>query len=186
MKVAVLLGTARPTGAGHRVGEWVKDAVAADKNLELDFVTLADLGLPFFDEDFSPKYKHYQGKDYTNEAGKAWAERVGAADAFIFITPEYNHSYSALLKNALDWVGPEWSGKPVAFVGYSMVQYGGVRAVEHLRNVAAELNLQPVNVAVLVGGVNEAIDENGVANDDLNGALKNLLGELHGLGQKLA
>jgi NAD(P)H-dependent FMN reductase len=186
MKVAVLLGSARENGTGVRVGQWVRDAVSADSRFELDFVPLVELGLPFFNEEFSPKYRQYMGKEYANADGKAWADRVGAADAFVIVTPEYNHGYPALLKNSLDWVGPEWSGKPVAFVGYSIVPLGGVRSVEQLREVAAELNLQPVNLAVLVGNAGEAISEKGVASsDELNAALKTALESLYDLGQKL-
>lgn len=187
IKLAVIVGTSRPNGNGHRVGAWVKQIVTADSRFELDYVELDSLNLPFFNEDFSPRYKQYSGKDYTDPAGKAWAERMAGNDAFILITPEYNHGYSAILKNALDWLWHEWSGKAAGFVGYSVSSFGGARAVEQLRQVAAELNLQPVNGAVLIGAVEEAIDQSGAAQKDgTDAALKTLLDELAKLNNKLS
>jgi NAD(P)H-dependent FMN reductase len=186
MKLAVLLGSARKNSTGTHVAEWVTEIITSDKRFELDFVNVADLDLPFFNEDFSPKYMHYMGKDYTNPKGKAWAERVAAAEAFIFITPEYNHSTSAVLKNALDWVGIEWDGKPVGFVGYSITQFGGVRAVEHLRQIAPELGLIQTTRPVLVSNALDAIAENGMPEDDtLKNTLAALLDDIYALGEKL-
>jgi NAD(P)H-dependent FMN reductase len=186
MKLAVILGSARH-GAGKRVAKWVTDTVDTDGRFELDFVDAVSLELPLFNEDFSPKYKHFQGKDYTNPKGKAWADRVAAADAFIFITPEYNHSISGLLKNTLDWVGPEWTGKPVGLVGYSGTPYGGIRAVEHLKQIAPELGLVQVNATVLVGAVPETITESGTTSSQtIQADLAKVLDEIHTLAGKLA
>jgi NAD(P)H-dependent FMN reductase len=186
MKLAVILGSAR-NGAGTKVAKWATNTIDADGRFELDFVDAVSLDLPFFNEDFSPKYKHYQGKDYTNAKGKTWAQRVADADAFIFITPEYNHSISALLKNALDWVGTEWAGKPVGFIGYSSTQYGGVRAVEHLKQIAPELGLIQANATVLVGTAPETIADDGSTSDEtIKGNLTQVLDEVHMLATKLS
>jgi NAD(P)H-dependent FMN reductase len=122
MKILVVLGSARQNGLGQRVGKWVHGVSAADTEHETEVVSVAELNLPLFNENFSPKYRHYTGSEYTNAEGKAWAERVAGADAFVFVTPEYNHSIPAALKNALHWVGSEWADKPVGFVGYSITR----------------------------------------------------------------
>lgn len=161
MKLLVILGTVRQNGNGHKVAKYINKAVESDDRFELDYADLKEVNLPLFDEDFSPKYKQYSGKEYTNKDGLAWAERVKNADAYILITPEYNHSYSAAIKNALDWVGLEWDGKAVGLVGYSVGGFGGVRAVEHLRQVVPELGMVQTISALNFSGVNEAFDENG-------------------------
>lgn len=185
MKVLVILGSARKGGTGQRVGQWVKDAVNAQGDLELDYVSVDELNLPIFNEAFSPKYRHYTGDDYTNPDGKAWAERVAKAEAVIVVTPEYNHGYPGGLKNSFDWVGTEWQGKPVAFVGYSITQFGGVRAVEQLRQVVTEMGMHQVPNAVLVGTAQEVLSESGVSSsDELNGTLSGVLKDLVALGAK--
>lgn len=177
MNIIILMGSARKNGTGAQVGEWVQSVVATDKRFVVDYIVASELNLPFFNEDFSPKYRHYSDQEYTNAAGKEWAARVAKADGFIFITPEYNHSYSAALKNALDWVGTEWSDKPVGFVGYSITQFGGVRAVEHLRQIAPELGLIQTRIPVLISGVPDSITEN---NDSApRQAMSKLLDELY-------
>jgi NAD(P)H-dependent FMN reductase len=85
---------------------------------------------------------------YTNELGKKWAAKVAEADAYIMVTPEYNHGYPAVLKNAIDWVFYEWQGKPVGFVSYGTVS--GSRAVEQLRQVVIELSMHPIRNAIHV------------------------------------
>lgn len=187
MRIAIILGTARERGVGHRVAKWITDTASTDERFEVDFVDTATLNLPFFNEDFGPKYRHYSGAEYTNPEGKAWAERVAQAEAFLFITPEYNHSTSAILKNALDWVGPEWSGKPVGLVGYSITSFGGARAIEHLRQIAPELGLHQVREALLISTAQEVISEEGKPKvQELDTPLKTLLDEVYDLGTKLA
>src|SRR5207244_1039413 len=84
--------------------------------------------------------------DYGNPLANRWAAKVAEADGFVFIAAEYNHGYTAALKNALDWIYREWRRKPVAFVGYGNA--GGARAIEQLRQVAVELHLAPLKAAV--------------------------------------
>ncbi|HET9722132.1 MAG TPA: NADPH-dependent FMN reductase [Candidatus Saccharimonadales bacterium] len=140
MKLMILWGSSRQARQGGVVADWVKRHAEHDSRFEIDFVDLQELDLPFFDEPLSPFAMKREGKDYTNPNGKAWAERVGRCEGLLIVTPEYNHSYSAVLKNALDWVGPEWVDKPVAFVSYGGIS-GGARVVEQLRTVTIELGL---------------------------------------------
>lgn len=186
MKLLVLHGSARINGTGSHVTKWVADTAKNDERFSTELVHVADLDLPFFNEAFSPKYRHYSGHEYTNPHGKAWAKKVAEADAFIFVTPEYNHSVPAALKNALDWVGMEWANKPVGFVGYSGVPYGGVRAVEHLRQIAPELGLVQAHHTVLVGHAPDRIAEDGTVSDEfLVRALPPLLDEIYHLATVL-
>ena len=178
MNVMIVVGSARASGSGSRVGSLVATLAKEYSDLQAELVSVGELDLPPFDEDFSPKYRHYYNKDYTNPAGKAWAERVAAADAFIIITPEYNHSTSGSLKNALDWVGTEWDGKPVGLVGYSITPFGGVRAVEHLLQISHELGLRPTQAYALIGDVTNAVQEDGSADEQTQKAIKAILQEI--------
>jgi NAD(P)H-dependent FMN reductase len=109
MKLMVIFGSSRQGRKGEVVANWVKNHAQQDSRLEVDYVDCRDLNLPFFDEPLSPFSMKRQGVEYTHPEGRAWADRVGKVDGAIIITPEYNHGYPAVLKNALDWVGPEWA-----------------------------------------------------------------------------
>lgn len=123
----IIVGSVRPGRAGLPVAEWVKRAAEEHAGFAVDFVDLAELALPFMDEP-----NHPSKREYTQPHTLAWSERVDAADAFIFVTPEYNHSYSPVLKNAIDFLSQEWWRKPVGFVSYGGVSAGsrGVASIE--------------------------------------------------------
>ena len=156
----VIWGSSRQGRNGGPVIEWVKRHAAEDQRLEVDFVDLREVKLPFYDEPNSPFGMASAGQDYTHPEGKAWAERVGKADGFILVTPEYNHGPTAVLKNALDWVGKEWLDKPVGFVSYGSAA-GGARAVEQLRSITIELGLVQVANAIAFVFYKQAFEENG-------------------------
>jgi NAD(P)H-dependent FMN reductase len=126
-KLMIIVGSVRPGRIGLPVAHWVRSVVDADDRFDVDFVDLKELALPFMDEPNHPA-KH----DYTKPHTIAWSERVGAADVFIFVSPEYNHGYSPALKNAVDFLAQEWWRKPVGFVSYGGVSAGsrGVAAFE--------------------------------------------------------
>ena len=123
----IIVGSVRPGRAGLPVAEWVKRAAEEHAGFTVDFVDLAELALPFMDEP-----NHPSKREYTQPHTLAWSERVDAADAFVFVTPEYNHSYSPVLKNAIDFLSQEWWRKPVGFVSYGGVSAGsrGVASIE--------------------------------------------------------
>lgn len=178
MKLMVIWGSSRQGRNGGVVAEWVKRHAAADKRLELDFVDLQTLTLPFFDEPVSPFSMAREGKAYVNPKGKEWADRVGAADGFIIVTPEYNHGPAAVLKNALDWVGPEWSDKPVGFVSYGSTA-GGARAVEQLRSITIELGQPQVANAIHFVFYRQAFNEQGEPNHEgTNDSLQKMFDEV--------
>ena len=124
----IVVGSVRPGRIGLPIAEWVKRVTAERSNsVEIDFVDLAELALPFMDEPNHPSMRQYT-KQHTLD----WSARVDASDAFVFVTPEYNHSYSPALKNAIDFLGQEWWRKPVGFVSYGGISAGsrGVVAME--------------------------------------------------------
>jgi NAD(P)H-dependent FMN reductase len=137
MRIAIIVGTTRPGRHARDVADWVHGHAAGRRGVRYDIVDLADHPLPLLDEPVPPSFGQYQ-HDHT----KAWAATIGQYDGFIFVTPEYNHSTSAALKNAIDYLYAEWNNKAAALVAYGSL--GGARAVEHLRGVCAELQIATV------------------------------------------
>lgn len=121
--IMIVVGSVRPGRAGLPVAEWVRSHLERQPDVEIDFVDLAELALPLMDEPEHPA-KH----QYTQQHTIAWSARVAAADAFVFVTPEYNHSYAPALKNAIDYLHDEWWRKAVSFVSYGGIS-AGTRAV---------------------------------------------------------
>jgi len=178
MKLMIIWGSSREGRNGGVVAEWVKRHAEADSRLEVDFVDLKELNLPFFDEPLSPFTLADQGKEYTHPEGKAWAERVGRAEAVLLVTPEYNHGPPAVLKNALDWVGREWADKPVAFISYGSTA-GGARAVEQLRSITIELGLVQVANAIHFFFYRQAFNDQGEpSHEGTNDSLRKMFDEL--------
>lgn len=139
--IGVILGSTRPGRHGEQVAEWVLEHARQRTDASFALVDLAEVGLPMLDEVLPPAMGQYAGAHT-----RAWAQTVARFDGFIIVTPEYNHSVPAALKNALDTVYAEWNDKAVGFVSYGA--QGGVRAVEHLRGVAAELQMADVRAQV--------------------------------------
>jgi NAD(P)H-dependent FMN reductase len=137
LKIAVILGSTRPGRNGKVVADWVTAQAATRPGADYELIDLLDYPLPHFDEPMSPRAGQYAG-----EHTKAWASKIAAYDAFVFVTPEYNHSTSGVLKNAIDYLYAEWNNKAAAFVSYGVV--GGARAIEHLRGVLSELQVAHV------------------------------------------
>jgi NAD(P)H-dependent FMN reductase len=136
-KVGIILGSTRPGRNGEAVAKWVYDIASRRGDAEFELVDLLDYKLPHLDEAIPPS----QGQ-YANEHTKQWAAKIAEFDAFIFVTPEYNHSTSGALKNAIDFLYAEWNNKAAGFVSYGAA--GGTRAVEHLRLIAGELQIADV------------------------------------------
>jgi NAD(P)H-dependent FMN reductase len=136
LKIAIILGSTRPGRNGEAVAKWVL-AQAADRTANYELVDLADYPLPHLDEVIPPAYGQY-----ANDHTKKWAATISGFDGYIFVTPEYNHSISGVLKNAIDYLYAEWNNKAAGFVSYGSL--GGARAVEHLRGIAAELQIADV------------------------------------------
>jgi NAD(P)H-dependent FMN reductase len=137
LKIAIILGSTRPGRNGAAVAEWVLGRAGSREAADYELVDLADFPLPHLDEAIPPSAGQYAG-----EHTRRWAETVAGYDGFVFVTPEYNHSTSGVLKNAIDYLYGEWNNKAAAFVSYGAL--GGSRAVEHLRGIASELQLAHV------------------------------------------
>jgi NAD(P)H-dependent FMN reductase len=136
-KIGIILGSTRPGRNGEAVAKWVHAIAGKRQDAEFELIDLKDHPLPHLDEPIPPSAGHYS-QDHT----KAWAKTIDALDGFVFVTPEYNHSMSGSLKNAIDYLYAEWNNKAAGFVSYGSA--GGVRAVEHLRSVMAELQVATV------------------------------------------
>jgi NAD(P)H-dependent FMN reductase len=137
LNIAIILGSTRPNRVGAIVAEWVNGLADKRTDAKFELVDVAGLGLPFLDEELPPAVGQY-----ANQHTRDWAAKVASFDAFVFVTPEYNHSVPAGLKNALDFVYAEWADKAAGFVSYGAA--GGIRAVEHLRLILAELQVATV------------------------------------------
>lgn len=151
-KLMVIIASTRPGRVGLPVGRWVHQRAVERPTLDVDLVDLAELGLPFFDEPHHPRLRRYQ-HDHT----RIWSARVAEADAFVFVTPEYNHGYNAALKNAIDFLHHEWKHKPVAFVSYGGVA-AGTRAVQQLKPVVVSVGMTPLVDAVYIPFVASLVD----------------------------
>jgi NAD(P)H-dependent FMN reductase len=144
LKVKVIVGSTRPNRFSEKPAEMILEEAKKRQALDVELVDLRDYPLPFFEEPAPPGL---QVRDnYPKPAIMKWRAKVVEGDAFIICTPEYNHGYPAVLKNALDYVYYDWSRKPVAFVSWGGT--GGTRGVEQLRLVAIELDMAPIRFAV--------------------------------------
>jgi NAD(P)H-dependent FMN reductase len=140
-RIGVILGSTRPGRRGEQVARWVMDVASRREDAEFDLIDLVDYPLPHLDEPLPPSMGQYQ-----NRHTRDWAATIGQFDGFIIVTPEYNHSTSGVLKNAIDYLYAEWNNKAVGVVSYGAV--GGARAAEHLRLIAGELQMAAVRTNV--------------------------------------
>ena len=143
LKVKVILGSTRQGRFSEIPGAWIMEQLKAQPGVEAELLDLRDYPMPFFEEAMPPSAKK---EEYPNPIVEKWRLKVADGDAYIVIAPEYNHGYSAVLKNALDYVYPEWNKKAIGFVSYGSAM--GARVVEQLREVAVELQMAPVRAAI--------------------------------------
>ena len=137
LKVGIIVGSTRPGRKAEAVARWVHEIARKRTDAEFEVVDIQDFNLPLLDEPVPPSMGQYS-KPHT----RARAAKIDSFDAFVFVTPEYNHGTSGALKNAIDFLFAEWNNKAAGFVGYGSA--GGVRAVEHLRLVMAEVQVATV------------------------------------------
>ncbi|TDO50532.1 NAD(P)H-dependent FMN reductase [Kribbella sp. VKM Ac-2527] len=174
LRLAVIIGSNREGRLAPVVANWFLGLVEAHPSYVLDLLDLAEVKLP----ETQAQKPAFLGA-YDSPLVEAFAERIEAADAYVVITPEYNHGYPASLKHAIDSVYHEWKGKPVSFVSYGGVG-GGMRAIEQLRLVFAELHTVTVRNTVCIPMARLAFDANGVPleREPLETAAATLLTEL--------
>lgn len=141
LKVAIIIGSTRPNRNSEAVSKWIYSIAKRRSDAEFELVDILDFNLPLLDEPIPPSMGQYS-KEHTNQ----WSEKINSFDAFVFVTPEYNHSFSAALKNAIDFLFREWNNKAAGFVSFGSA--GGVRAVEQLRLVMTEVKVATVRAQV--------------------------------------
>ena len=141
IKVGIIVGSTRPGRKADAVARWVYDIAKKRSDAEFEVVDISDYHLPLLDEPIPPSMGQY-----SNPHTKAWAAKIGSFDAYVFVTPEYNHGTSGALKNAIDFIYAEWINKAAGFVSYGSGL--GLRAVEQLRLVMAELQIADVRAQV--------------------------------------
>jgi NAD(P)H-dependent FMN reductase len=150
-RIAVILGSTRPGRRGEQVAHWVLDHAKTRDDAEFELIDLLDYPLPHLDEPLPPSMGQYQ-----NPHTQDWATTVSGFDGFVFVTPEYNHSTSGVLKNAIDYLYAEWNNKAMGVVSYGIT--GGTRAAEHLRLIAGELQLADVRTNVALSMITDFKD----------------------------
>lgn len=188
LRLQVIVGSTRETRAAEKVFHWIARRAEVHGAFEVEVLDLRDWPLPMFAEHMGT-LGDLADPSYSDPVVKRWNQTIKQGDAYIFITPEYNHSFSGVIKNAIDnvFVSFAFRNKPVGMVGYSGGLVGGARAVEQLALVAIEADMVPLRNTVLVGGVGGAFADDGepvdVASD---AALTVMLDDLAWWGNLLA
>ena len=142
--ISVIIGSTRQGRFSERPAEWILKHLKKRSEVDARLLDLRDYPMPFFDQPVppaTPGRPHYE-----HEVVKKWTAAIAQSDGFVFVTPEYNYGPAAVLKNAIDWVYPEWNRKAVGFVSYGSAM--GARGVQQLRETAIELQLAPVRSSV--------------------------------------
>ncbi|GAB3445776.1 NAD(P)H-dependent oxidoreductase [Streptomonospora sediminis] len=172
----IIVASTRPGRIGPSVARWVEGEARAHSGFdEVEVVDLAEVNLPFLDEPNHPRLGQY-----THQHTLDWSAKVSAADAFVFVMPEYNYGFNAELKNAIDFLHHEWAYKPVGLVSYGGVA-AGTRAAQMIKQVLTTLKMTPLPEAVSIPFVRQFLDESGgtlVPNDTMTSAAKAMLDEL--------
>ncbi|MBB5915680.1 NAD(P)H-dependent FMN reductase [Nocardia transvalensis] len=161
MKLTIIIGSVREGRYGPRIARWFTGRAAEYDRFDIDVLDLADVELP---PALPPNGTALRDVAARSAPQRALAGRLAAADAFVVVTPEYNHSFPAALKHLIDWHFTEWQAKPVGFVSYGS-RGGGLRAIEQLRPIFAELHAVTVRDSVSIDRHSERFDEDGVLSD---------------------
>jgi len=140
MTISVIVGSTRQGRFSEKPAQWILQQLRQREGIEARLLDLRDFPMPFFDQPGPPAMP---GRPpYEHDVVKNWTAQIAASDGFVFVTPEYNYGTSAVLKNAIDWVYPEWNRKAAAFVSYGSAM--GARAVQQLRETAIEIQMAPI------------------------------------------
>jgi NAD(P)H-dependent FMN reductase len=144
--ISVIVGSTREGRFSEKPAAWILKQIQKRNGIEARLLDLRDFPLPFFDQPLTPAMPGRA--PYEHEVVKRWTAAIAASDGFVFVTPEYNYGPSAVLKNAIDWVYPEWNRKAAAFVSYGSAM--GARGVQQLREAMIEIQIAPVRSSVLI------------------------------------
>ena len=172
--LTIIVGSTRPGRAGLPISQWFTARAKDHGGFDVTVADLAELDLPLLDEPHHPRL----GK-YTKQHTKKWSAIIDAADAVVFVTPEYNYGYPASIKNAIDYLHKEWNYKPVGFVSYGGIA-AGTRAVQQLKQVLTTLRMFPVFESVNIPFHTQFLDSDGVLvpNEIMEQAADAMLNEL--------
>lgn len=174
LHLSIVIASTRPGRVGPAVARWFCGLARAESGFETELIDLAEIALPLYDEPHHPRLRRYE-----HAHTRRWSSRVAAADAFVFVTPEYNHGPTPALINALDFVYHEWSYKPAAFVSYGGIS-GGIRAVERTKLTLTTLKMVPILEAVTVPMIASHLDGGEFRAAEVHEtSAKALLAELH-------
>ena len=174
-RLQIVTASTRPGRKGPAVAAWFTERARQHGRFEIEEVDLAEVNLPIFDEPEHPRLQKYQ-----HEHTKKWSAIVGRADAFVFVTPEYNFSAPPSLLNALDYLAVEWAYKPVAFVSYGGIS-AGTRSVQMLKQVITTFNAMPIANAVNLSQFSKLFGDDGrfAPGEASDKSASGLLNELH-------
>ena len=179
-RLMIIVTSTRPSRIGRTIADWFHTQAEAHAGFDIDFVDLKELDLPLMDEPNHPRLA-----TYTKQHTLDWSARVDAADAFVFVMAEYNHSYTAPLKNALDYLLREWAYKPVGFVSYGGVA-AGTRAVQAIKPTCVVMRMVPVSDAVYIPFAAKHIEDGAFkATEDLETSATTMLNELERVTEAL-
>jgi NAD(P)H-dependent FMN reductase len=146
LEIAIIVGSTRPGRNGEAVAAWVHKISQKRTDARFEVVDLRDFNLPLLDEPMSARAISTRGGQYANPHTEAWSSKISGFDAFVFITPEYNHGIPGALKNAIDYLYREWSNKLAGIVSYGAA--GGLRAVSQLRLMLVEVQMASIPAEV--------------------------------------
>lgn len=175
MKLKIIIGSTRPGRVGLPVAHWFYEIAQKNGKFETEVLDLAAINLPFLDEPNHPRLHQY-----TKQHTKDWSKKIIDGDAYIFVTPEYNYSLPATIKNAIDFLSQEWQYKPVSFVSYGGIA-AGTRSVQMLKQVVTTLNMMPIYESINIPFVSEYINDEGafVSNERFDTNAQEMLNKLY-------
>jgi len=174
-KLKIISSTVRPGRKGPIVANWIAETAKKTGSFEVEVLDLGEINLPLMNEPVHPMMKQYE-----HAHTKLWSQKIEEADAFIFVTAEYDYSYPASLKNALEYLVHEWAYKPAGLVSYSAGAFAGVRAVMSLKNDLLSLRTISLAEAVNIPGINQLLNEDGefIPNELIATSAKTMLTQL--------
>ena len=175
MKIQIIVGSVREGRTAIKISRWIQESIQNQNipNLDIELVDLKEWNLPIFAGAHPP-----MSGIYDQPKQQAWADKIATGDAFIFISPEYNHGYSPALKNALDYLGEEWNAKPAAYVSYGSTN--GSRSIDQIRQVCTQLGMIDSNALIEIRDIftrnrNEEFEANTFDEKALKSALDKLI-----------
>ena len=188
MKLQIIIGTTRPNRTTPRMAKWIAGEAKNLSDTEVEIIDLIDYPMPFLDESISPRFNPDR---HPNAQVQKWIDEIAQGDAYVFVTPEYNHSIPGVLKNALDYLTFELAKKPATVASHGTV--GGARATMHLKEILSESKAAITPTQLAVASMSDKIDEQGNLSDEQKSlpygpatALTNMLEELKWYSDTLA